>query len=63
VSQATAFAETYTRQSDGSWRLREAAGLDAVISIAPIGVEIPLAEVYEKVEFGDSEAEKISVSR
>jgi Uma2 family endonuclease len=57
VSQTTPFVETYTRQPDGSWQLRESAGINALMSITPIGVEISLAEIYERVEFGDSESE------
>jgi Uma2 family endonuclease len=57
VSQATSFVETYIRQQDGTWQLRESTGLTASMSIAPIGVEISLAEIYERVEFGDAESE------
>jgi Uma2 family endonuclease len=57
VSQTTPFVETYTRQQDGSWQLRESAGMDAVMSMTPIGVQIQLAEIYERIEFGYSESE------
>jgi Uma2 family endonuclease len=57
VSQTTPFVETYTRQSDGSWQLRESAGPEKVVSLAPIGIEISLAEIYDRVEFGDSGSE------
>jgi Uma2 family endonuclease len=57
VSQTTPFVETYIRQSDGSWQLRESAGPDKAISLSPIGVEVSLADIYDRVEFGDSESE------
>jgi Uma2 family endonuclease len=57
VSQTTPFVETFIRQPDGSRQMRESAGLDAVMSLAPIGAEISLAEIYERVEFGDTDSE------
>jgi Uma2 family endonuclease len=51
ISQIEAHAEIYTRQTDGSWSLREAKGLDATLSISSIAVDLPLAEIYDRVEF------------
>jgi Uma2 family endonuclease len=57
ASQTTPFVETYIRQQDGTWQFRESACLTASMSIAPIDVNISLAEIYDRVEFGDSDSE------
>ena len=51
VSQTDAHVEIYERQGGGTWLLSEAKGLDAVVSIVAIGVELPLSDVYDRVEF------------
>ena len=53
VSQDSPHVEITERQSDGTWKLSEASGLDAVVTISGIGVQLPLAEVYDRVEFGE----------
>jgi Uma2 family endonuclease len=58
VSQDVPQAEVYQRQMDGSWSLRDVRGLDGVLSLSPVGVELPLAEVYERVDFTASESER-----
>jgi Uma2 family endonuclease len=55
VSQDTAHAEIYERQADGSWVLREVRGMESVLAIPPIGVELPLKEVYDRVDFAAEE--------
>jgi len=42
--------EHWTRQEDG-WRLVEYADLTQTIQLASIGAALPLAEVYDKVDF------------
>jgi Uma2 family endonuclease len=51
VSQVKAHVEVYERQPSGSWLLRDANGPDAVLALPAIGVELPLAEIYDGVEF------------
>jgi Uma2 family endonuclease len=51
VAQDSPHVEAYDRQPDGSWRLREAKGLNATLSIPGIDVTLPLAEIYDRVEF------------
>jgi Uma2 family endonuclease len=51
LSQWSAHVEVYERQAEGTWLLREAQGLDSQVTIPSIGVVLPLAEVYERVEF------------
>ena len=51
LSQWSAHVEVYERQAEGTWLLQEAQGLDSQVTIPSIGVVLPLAEVYERVEF------------
>jgi len=51
VSQHEARIEKFTRQKDGTWTLKEAVGMDAVIQLASIGETMALSEVFAKVQF------------
>ncbi len=51
VSQWSAHIELFERQSDDSWLLREAKGLDSKLLVPGINIEFPLAEVYDRVVF------------
>lgn len=51
VSQHQPIVERFSRSDDGSWNLTDARGLGASIELTSIGVSLPLAEVYDKVEF------------
>ena len=55
VSQSSPHVEVFERQGDGSWRFSEMWGVDASLALPAIGVALPLAEVYERVEFGEVE--------
>jgi Uma2 family endonuclease len=55
VSQESPHVEIYERQEDGSWRLRETRGRDTTLTIPAIGIELPLAEIYDRVEFAAGE--------
>ncbi len=62
ISQDQPLVERFTRQPDGGWLLTESAGLDAVMPIDSIQCQLPLAEVYDRVEFEQaSPAPKLSV--
>lgn len=50
VSQSEARIEKFTRQGDGFWMLSEAIGPGSSITFESIDCEIPLAEVYDKVD-------------
>jgi Uma2 family endonuclease len=41
----------FRREEDGTWRLTEFAGLDAVCHFKSLGCSIPLAEIYRNVTF------------
>ncbi len=51
VSQDRAHVEIRERQSDGAWAIRDASGIEATVRLDAIGVELPLHEVYDGVEF------------
>lgn len=51
------YSELYSRHPDGSWRLTEAIGLDASLSIPSINCALRLSDVYESITFpSDSDA-------
>jgi Uma2 family endonuclease len=49
VAQDEIRVELFTRQGDGHWLLSEAGRVDETISLASIGCELRLADVYERV--------------
>jgi Uma2 family endonuclease len=62
ISQDRPLIERFTRQPDGVWLFTESAGLDAVMPIESIQCQLPLAEVYDRVEFDQPPpAPKLSV--
>ncbi|HSN73894.1 MAG TPA: Uma2 family endonuclease [Anaerolineae bacterium] len=62
LSQDKPRIEHFTRQQGGVWLFTESAGLDAVMAIESIQCQLPLAEVYDRVEFGEEPpAPKLSV--
>jgi Uma2 family endonuclease len=51
VSQKEPRIEQFVRQPNGEWILKEAAGLEAEIKLPSLGIVLPLAEVFAKVQF------------
>jgi len=51
LSQYQPLVEHYTRNSDNQWVLTELRGLSSVLRLPSIGCELPLAVIYERVEF------------
>jgi Uma2 family endonuclease len=51
VSQDAPRAEVFERQQDGTWSLRDVTGPDASIRLRALGLDLPLAEVYDRVDF------------
>lgn len=51
LSQDSIRAEHHVRQADGTWLLREIEDFRAVIELTSIGCHLPLAALYERVEF------------
>jgi Uma2 family endonuclease len=51
AAQDAAHVEIYLRQADNSWLLREEDGLESSLAIQPLGIDLPLAEIYAGVDF------------
>lgn len=51
VSQTEPLCERFTRQADGSWALVSFVGLEAVLALTSVPVQVPLADIYAGVEF------------
>lgn len=49
ISQDEVRVELFTRRDDGHWLLSEASGLEETLSLASIGCELRLADVYDRV--------------
>jgi Uma2 family endonuclease len=55
VSQESPTIEHFERMHEDKWLLSTHKGLDAVVLIVSAGCNLPLAEVYDKVEWPDEE--------
>jgi hypothetical protein len=59
VSQTRPVIERLTRQADGAWLPKDSIGLDAVLSLPSIRCELPLVDIYDRIEFATgSESEQ-----
>lgn len=56
LEQDRVHAEIFTRQDDNSWALREFSGVDAMLPLHSVGAQIPLAALYEGVDFAAAES-------
>ena len=57
LAQDRCHLERYVRQPNQQWLLSEAADLDDTVHLAAIGCDLKLAEVYDRVKFGDGAGE------
>ena len=51
IAQHKPFIEHYTRGDSDQWILTEIEGLNSTVSLTSIGCELPLSEIYARVEF------------
>jgi Uma2 family endonuclease len=51
ISQWKPMVEVFTKQSENSWSLTIAEGLQEQVRLRSVGIEFPLAELYEGVEW------------
>ncbi len=58
VSQDRAFVMQHLREPGGTWRLAFVEGLGSTLALSSVGADIPLAEIYDKVEFGSETGTK-----
>ena len=49
--QSEPAAHIYRREPGGSWSFQAADGLDAVLNLISLAIEVPMAEIYEFVTF------------
>jgi Uma2 family endonuclease len=57
VSQNEPHIEIFQREPSGSWSLREVSGMESALNIPPLGIEVPLEEIYARVDFTAADAE------
>ena len=50
IDQHRVYVELYERQ-DGRWLRREYSDLDAIIPLPALGFDLPLAEIYDGIQF------------
>jgi hypothetical protein len=50
--------EKYVKSGDGFWFFNEAVGSSAEIEFASIECRVRLAEIYDKINFAENNAEK-----
>lgn len=51
IASESLHVERYHREEDGEWRLWESTDRAAALPLVSIGLEVPLAEIYRRVEF------------
>jgi Uma2 family endonuclease len=51
ISQTSPLVERYVRKDNGTWLYSAAEGLEASVALDSLGCVLPLAEVYDRVEF------------
>ena len=61
ISQNRPLVEHFTRQPDESWLLKGYSGMDTILLIPSIGCELPLADIYDKVEWPEADPRIIGV--
>jgi Uma2 family endonuclease len=62
VSQTSPQVEHFARQADSTWSYRLYSGLDAEVRIESIGCSLKLADIYQRVRFGQK-SEKAAKGR
>ena len=56
VAQNEAMIEHFMRRPNGQWILSDYQGMEATVTLASISCSLPLADVYDKVEFDEETA-------
>ena len=56
ISQKSPLVERYLRNPDDTWTLTAVIGLEASIHLLTIDLTLPLAEVYDRVKFDESDS-------
>jgi Uma2 family endonuclease len=56
VAQDKPFVEHYEKQSDGRWVHTAFDLMTDTLNLGSIGIDLPLSEIYDRVEFAEEEA-------
>lgn len=51
IASESLHVERYHRSEDGEWRLWESTDRAAALPLVSVGIEVPLEEIYRRVEF------------
>ena len=52
VAQDKPYIERFSRQPKDQWLFAATSGLESFVELTSVGCRLPLAEIYDKVEFG-----------
>lgn len=53
LTQDRPSAQSFLRQPDGTWSMMGVNGLEASLRLRSLQVEVPLAEIYYRIQFPD----------
>ena len=53
IAQNQLMIEHFERRPNGQWMLSDYRGTEAIVTLASIGCTLPLADVYDKIEFDE----------
>jgi Uma2 family endonuclease len=51
IHQEAAVVEQYYKSDGGDWRFRFIIGLDRTLTLESVGCDVPLSDIYDRVEF------------
>jgi Uma2 family endonuclease len=51
VAKNRPYVELHYRQGNGEWAIRDIGGMDASVPLDAIGIDLPLVEIYDGVDF------------
>jgi Uma2 family endonuclease len=57
IEQRLRFVGHYERQTDGGWRVEELTGENDILRLDAIGIALPLAEIYHRIELLPADAD------
>jgi Uma2 family endonuclease len=51
VAKDRPYVELHVRQSSGEWAIRDVQGMEASVPLVMLSIELPLSEIYDRVDF------------
>lgn len=51
ITQTSPSIEVWERQANGKWAVTDYEGMDAIVALPAIGIELPASEIYRRVDF------------